>query len=197
MNRRDAIKNTVLVGGTSALGISLLSILQSCQSEPRSSWNPVFLNNDHTKLVSALVDTVLPKTDTPGGLDVKVDLFIDQVLGKIYNEEGQKAMVAQMTAFNEKCKAKFGKAFHEMDASQKQSLLQEEEKNSPKFNSGVWGTAVGKQEPVGFYRSIKSMMLWGYFSSEEIGKNVLNYDPIPGEYLGCVPLSEVGRNYSL
>ncbi len=56
----------------------------------------------------------------------------------------------------------------------------------------------GEQEPVGFYRQLKSMALWGYFSSEEIGMKHLNYDPIPGEYRGCIPLDEVGgKNWSL
>jgi hypothetical protein len=68
---------------------------------------------------------------------------------------------------------------------------------SPKFAPKVWGTGVGPQEPVGFYRDLKSAVLYAYFSSEEIGKNVLSYDPIPGEYRGCMPLSEVGNTWSL
>ncbi len=36
-----------------------------------------------------------------------------------------------------------------------------------------------------------------HYSIKEIGKNVLNYDPIPGEYLGCIPLSDVVTTWSL
>ena len=32
-----------------------------------------------------------------------------------------------------------------------------------------------------------------YFTSEPVGKNVLHYDPIPGQFAGCVPISEVGN----
>lgn len=197
MNRREALKNTAVIGGTTLLTSSMLSLLQSCQEEPRISWEPSFLSTDHAMLVSTLVDTILPTTDTPGGLDVKVDLFIDKVFAHLYDEAGQKAIVADMNQFNLECQSKFGKAFHELDDSQKAEILQEAEDNSPKFNSGVWGTTVGKQEPVGFYRSFKSMAIWGYCTSEEIGRNVLNYDPVPGDYLGCIPFSEVGKVWSL
>ena len=57
---------------------------------------------------------------------------------------------------------------------------------------------MGEQPPVGFYRSLKSMVLWGYLSSEQIGTEVLVYDPVPGEYDGDYPLSETGgRSWSL
>jgi hypothetical protein len=197
MNRREAIKNTALLGGASILTGSLFSILQSCKSEPRLSWKPIFLNADQAQLISALVDTVLPKTATPGGLDMKVDIFMDTVFAKLYNEEGQKALVADMDGFNEKCKSKFGKPFVELDKAQRIEILKAEEANSPKYVGKVWGTAVGEQQPVGFYRSMKSLMLWGYFSSEEIGMKVLNYDPVPGDYLGCIPMKDVGRVWSL
>jgi hypothetical protein len=33
----------------------------------------------------------------------------------------------------------------------------------------------------------------GYFTSEQVGRNVLLYDPVPGRYDGCVPIDQVGR----
>jgi hypothetical protein len=126
-----------------------------------------------------------------------VDLFIDKVVHALYDEESQKAVLAEMDAFNADCKATLGDNFSALSNEEKAQFLREMEKGSAKFNGAVWGTAVGKQEPVGFYRSIKSMMLWGYFTSQEIGKNVLSYDPIPGNYNGCIPLSDIGNTWSL
>ena len=197
MNRRDALKNTALLGGTAALSTSLLGLLQSCQAQPRLDWEPQFLSTDQAQLVSALVDTIIPTTDTPGALDVNVDVFIDLVFHKMYDETGQKQVIAEMEAFDEGCKTKFGKTFADLGAEQKKTILQEAEASSPKSGRGVWGMTVEQTEPVGFYRSLKSLAVWGYCSSEEIGKNVLNYDPIPGPYQGCVPLSDVGKVYSL
>ncbi len=196
MNRREALKRTALLGSSAVVSTSLLTLLQSCQQQPRLGWQPQFLSVNHAQLVSSLVDTILPVTDTPGGLDVKVDMFIDLVFAKTLEEDAQKQKMSEMDQFDETCTARFGKAFHQLDADQKMELLLEQEANSPTFNGGVWGTAVGEQEPVGFYRSFKSLAIWGYCSSEEIGKNVLNYDPIPGPYKGCIPFSEVGTVWS-
>ncbi|MFK7980382.1 MAG: gluconate 2-dehydrogenase subunit 3 family protein, partial [Saprospiraceae bacterium] len=126
----------------------------------------------------------------------KVDMFMDLVFSQLYDEEGQKKIVNDLAVFDEKCQAKFGNRFTELTAPQRKEILQVEEANNAKFNGGVWGTAVGKQIPVGFYRSMKSLALWGYFSSEEIGREVLNYDPVPGDYQGCVPLADIGNQWS-
>jgi hypothetical protein len=44
-----------------------------------------------------------------------------------------------------------------------------------------------------FFHLIKELTLLGYFTAEPVGKNVLHYDPIPGRYQGCIPISEVGN----
>ena len=197
MNRREALKRTAFLGGSVVASSSLLTLLQSCQQQTRLSWQPQFLSVDHAQLVSALVDTILPATDTPGGLDVKVDMFIDLVFAKTMEEDAQSEKKAEMDAFNDACVSRFGQAFYQLESDQKMTVLQDAEAQSPTFNGGVWGTAVGEQAPVGFYRSLKSLAIWGYCSSEEIGTSVLNYDPIPGPYQGCIPLSEVGKVWSL
>lgn len=197
MNRRDALRKSALALGAAAGTPTLLSLLQACAQQDRLTWTPQFFSDDHARFVSAFVDFLLPKTETPGGLDVKADIFMDLMYAKTYDEAGQKNVVAEMEKFNEACKAKYGKVFAEMSAEDKSACFQEQEANSPKFPKTVWGTAVGPQEPVGFYRGLKSMALWAYFSSEEIGKNVLSYDPVPGEFKGCVPLAEVGNIWSL
>ena len=103
----------------------------------------------------------------------------------------------EIAVFNADCKENFGDVFANLNKAKRTEVLTTAEKSSGKFNPGVWGTAIGEQEPIGFYRSMKSMAIWAYFTSEEIGEKVLNYDPIPGDYDGCKPLSEVGNRWSL
>ena len=197
MDRRAALKKTAVVAGSAALVPSLFSLLQSCQQQPRLSWQPIFLSDNQAELISTLVNTLLPRTETPGALDMKVDIFIDVVFAKMFDARAQEAMIAEMDRFDELCMEKFGSKFTQLNTADCEEYLKQKEAESGKFNGKVWGTAVGDQKPVGFYRTIKSLALWGYFSSEEIGKNVLSYDPIPGEYLGCIPLSDVGNTWSL
>jgi len=197
MNRRDALRKSALAFGAAAGVPTLLSLLQSCSKTDRLTWTPTFLNEDQAVFMSSFVEFLLPRTDTPGGLDVKSDIFIDLMYAKTYDEAGQKNVVAEIEKFNADCKSNYGSVFAELSEEDKAACFKAHEASSPKFPKNVWGTAVGPSEPVGFYRGLKSTVLWSYFSSEEIGKNVLSYDPIPGPYQGCVPLSEVGKTWSL
>lgn len=196
MDRRKALKNTGAVAGGVVLFPSLLALFQSCKHESKSNWEPLFLDNDEAVFISFLIHTILPITDTPGGLDVNVDIFMDKVFALSYDEAAQSNIKSGIAAFNDRCIKSHGSVFADLSEEDKSAVLKTEESRGAKYNGGVWGTAVGKQEPISFYRSIKSMAIWAYTSSEEIGKNVLNYDPIPGEYIGCLPLSEVGNKWS-
>lgn len=197
MDRRKALKFTGSMATAAVVGPSLLSLLQSCKNETRIDWTPQFLTLDEATFVSKVVDMILPRTETPGALDVKVDMFIDKVYANLYNEEGQNHVRNEIAKFNADCQTDFGDDFVNLSETDQVKALQKEEETSGQFGSGVWGTTVGNPEPVGFYRSLKSTALWGYFTSEEIGENVLNYDPVPGAYHGCLSLDEVGNKWSL
>jgi len=197
MDRRKALRKTGLLAGGTILMPSLLTLLESCKAETRLDWQPSFLTMDEAKTISALVDMILPRTDTPGALDVKVDMFIDKVYAQSYDENDQENIRTEISVFNAHCTKEYGDVFADLSEADKTSVLKEAEASSGKFSRGVWGMAVGKQEPIGFYRSLKSMAIWAYFTSEEIGEQVLSYDPIPGSYEGCKPVSEVGNRWSL
>ena len=44
-----------------------------------------------------------------------------------------------------------------------------------------------------FFHQMRELTLLGYFTSEQVGKNVLHYDPIPGKFQADIPLAEVGN----
>ncbi|SHI99380.1 gluconate 2-dehydrogenase subunit 3 family protein [Pseudozobellia thermophila] len=197
MDRRKVLKQTGLLAGATVFGPSLFSLLQSCREEPRLDWKPEFFTEEEALTIAALLDAILPRTETPGALDVKADMFIDKVIAHTYDEKEQQGMRDQIAEFNAQCVKKHGSNFSDLGEAEKNEALKTAEANSGKFSRGVWGTAVGEQEPIGFYRAFKSMALWAYTTSEEIGEKVLNYDPIPGGYEPCKPLSEVGNRWSL
>ena len=197
MDRRKVLQQTGLLAGASILMPSVVSLFQSCETVSRSDWKPLFFNVEESQTISALLDMILPRTETLGALDVKADVFIDKVIAATYNEADQKHIRSEIASFNLVCKEKYNGTFIELSKADRIKVLQQVEATSGKFNSGVWGTGVGDQEPIGFYRSMKSMAIWAYFTSEEIGENVLNYDPIPGKYEPCKPLSEIGNRWSL
>jgi hypothetical protein len=40
---------------------------------------------------------------------------------------------------------------------------------------------------------VRSMTIWTWTQTQEIGENFLWYDPVPGVYQGCLPTSEAGN----
>jgi hypothetical protein len=197
MERRKALQRTGLLAGAAVIMPSLLSLFQSCKTESRLDWQPAFLKEEEVKTISALLDMILPRTETPGALDVKADMFIDKVFAETYDITGQKNIRAEIATFNADCKKNFGAIFTDLNEADRTKVLQEAETTSEKFNPGIWGVSLGEQKPIGFYRTMKSMAIWAYFTSEEMGKKVLSYDPIPGNYDPCKPLSGVGNRWSL
>ncbi len=197
MNRRDAIKKSALLAGVALTGPSLLSLLQSCARTDRLRWQPLFLNDDQALFISSFVDTLIPATETPGGLDVKADIFIDLIFAKSYDVEAQQQVRNDLDQFNAESENKYGDVFANLNSEDRKRSLLDHENESGKFRKSVWGTAVGEEEqPPGFYRSLKSLTLWAYFSSEEVGREILVYDPVPGEYRGCIPFSDVGKSWT-
>ena len=199
LNRRDILRRISYLAGGVVVAPSVLGLMHSCTPDNQLDWTPAYFTDEEARFVTSYVDTLLPTTDTPGGLDVGVDRFIDKVMAATTPKGDEPSpMQAGILEFDDNARSQFGKVFWELEQDQRGQLFSEAEK-SPRYQPAVWGTAVGEQPPIGFYRSLKSMALWGYLSSEQVGTEVLNYDPIPGGYDGDIPLSSVegGRAWSL
>ena len=199
MDRRTALRRAGFLAGAALTTPTLVGLLQSCGADTAAGldWTPTFLSGEEARFLSSFLDTLLPRTDTPGALDVGVDRFLDKVYTELYDEKGKAFIQEQFAALNAEAKAAYGDDFADLSNDDRLAFLRQKEADSPTFNPSVWGSVVGKQEPVGFYRQLKSSALWGYVTSEEVGTEVLTYLPVPGPYRGCIPFEEVGRRYSL
>lgn len=187
MERRKAIKNTALFIGATLSSSALSSLMQSCKQQDRLSWTPVFFSEDQALVVSELAETILPKTETPGAKDLNVDIFVDLMCKKYLGPDDQEHVMKGYDHFTGVCDTLHGKSFVDMDSSGRAKVIERMEQDSNRFNPSIWGSPLGKQEPLDFYRRIKQFTLMGYYTSEEIGKNVLKFDPIPGAFQACIP----------
>ena len=52
---------------------------------------------------------------------------------------------------------------------------------------------------LGTLLKLKELTVWAFFNSENIGEEVLAYDPIPGVQIGCISVEEAtgGKKWSL
>lgn len=204
MKRRDALKNLGLSIGYAVAAPSVISLLQSCKTEA-TAWKPVFFSEDEGIVVKNLIDLILPTTaNSPGALDVNIPEFLDLHIYKTYEDknkskykEGLASILKALQVTDEgtgflktgnydALLAKYLKA----DKSQQALYKSHNKKND------------GKNEDAEIFKALdklRSVAVWSYKTSKEIGTNVLAYDPVPGSQKGCITIEEAtgGKAWSL
>ncbi|MBK7869737.1 MAG: gluconate 2-dehydrogenase subunit 3 family protein [Saprospiraceae bacterium] len=198
MTRREVIKQTALLTGYALTSSMIQGILTGCQpTSAAAEWTPEYFTQDQADFVSALADCILPRTSTPGALDVGVPAYIDMMVKNLLEDRERRAFMlglkeTEALAFNE-----FGNSFMTLPRKQQEELL-------IKIESAEILDEIDRRESrpqewsFPFFLRFKQMALAGYFTSQKVGMEVTNYDPIPGAYKGCIPMSEVpkGRIWS-
>lgn len=193
MNRRDYIKNTASVLGLSLVGISMSEIFVSCQTQAKQEWKPVFFTNNQAAVIAEIAETILPKTKTPGAKEMAVPQFIDKMVKETMDAEAKKSLINGLENFEKQVKDKYNKDFVSLNSDQKKTFLEKLDKEKPRSGLTMWGISLEPDAPKpSFFKIIKGLTLFGFYTSEEIGRNVLVYDPVPGQYIACMPLN--GQN---
>lgn len=182
MNRREAIKKTGLALGFAATSPLLMHLLQSCDSKKPLGWKPQFFSEKQALLVAALVDQILPKTDSPGALDVGVDVFVDKMVAEIYSDKEQKQFLAGLEEIEKNSRLKSGEVFTDLDSQAQYDFLYGLESEIPYLSYNT------SPEEKPFFLMLKELALLGYFTSEEIMTKHLDYQPVPGQLVGCEPI---------
>jgi hypothetical protein len=126
--------------------------------------------------VATLADLILPRTDTPGALDVEVPAFIAHMTANWYSA-GEAAELKQgLDAIGARATSRYGRGLAGLAESERTSLLTE--LDGGRAEPGSAEQAFGR---------IKSLTVYGYFTSKRIQAEVLETVMIPGRFVGCVP----------
>jgi gluconate 2-dehydrogenase gamma chain len=177
ITRREALKRAALFLGV-ALSPSIVSGVLHAATTPGAKG--VFLTPLHLDLVTAIAERILPRTDTPGATDVGVPAFVDLMLGKYSTENERQIFTVGLDQVNAASLAAHARPFVNISAEQQDAILMK------------IAVASQKKEKT-FFHQMKELTVVGYFTSETVGRTVLHYDPVPGRFQGCVPISEVGN----
>lgn len=187
MDRRAYIQQTTRFLGYALVSGTVMDLLVSCEQN-NENWEPVFFTKAEANILSAITDTICPKTKTPGANELGVPSFIDLLVNTLLKKEEQVFFKKGIQEIDDDAKKQFKKGFVDCTVQQKESLLIELDKASPKTAMTMWGKPMEENPaPLNFYRKIKSLTLMAYFTSKKIGKEYLAYDPIPGTFKACIP----------
>lgn len=180
MTRRNAIKQAALIMGTAVSASTIAGLMSGCSAFGTPIWKPLFLTEDQGELVATIAELILPATDIPGARDALVHEFIDVMLANYMEEEEQKRFLAGLTQVEVDAQTAYSKNFMACSTEEQTEML-------------TTMASEAASSPQSFFRKIKELTLVGYFTSETVGKNVLNFLPVPGTYEACISIEEVGN----
>ena len=198
MKRRDALKNLGLAAGFAITAPSIFSLLQSCTSAP--TWMPTYFTNEEKEIVVNLVDIILPKTEgTPSATEVNVPQFIDTYITEVLNLEDQESIRVSFTDIITTLKPTVETDIRDITTLQYTALLDTHLLVKGEIDDDRLGHPEALQPTKNeFLNQLKHLTIKAYVTSEEIGENVLMYDPVPTAYY-CGDLQEIsgGKSSSL
>ncbi len=207
MKRRDVIKGLGLTFGYAVAAPSVLGMLESCSGK-ELVWESVFLNDKEKHYTKHLVDIILPVTDTPGGLEVNLPQFIDMMIQDMFKPDEKELFRDGSDIFSQRFQDKFKKEigfsnrdemaqifadYFNLVTEDQSKVLQRQEMRL----SDISESEIDDYKMYYCLIQVRKLSLFGFFTSEKIGKEVLSFDPIPGRYDPCIPVSEVGNAWTI
>lgn len=184
LNRRDAIRGLTLTIGVAATGWA-----GHAAAAQTLTWTPQALTADQARLVDVVAELIIPATDTPGAREAGVPQFIDRALANYCGKAQAERLRGGLARMDADARAAHGAAFVALTPQQQVELLTVYDREA---------SAVRSQTPddAHFFVVLEDLVTVGYFTSEPGATLALRYDPVPGAYDGCVPLSQLGRGWA-
>lgn len=178
MNRRQALKammgalgltSTASVFGASALMGGVLSATR-----------PVLLEQE-LSLLDDIGETIIPHTEeSPGAKSVGIGQFMQAMVSDYYDRDEQQRFLLGLGRFRVLLRERFDRDFAELEWAEREAVL----------------LTLERDPEADYYRMIKQLTVWGYFSSEAGAKQALRYAPIPGRYDGRVKIEPGARAWA-
>ena len=185
MDRRQALRGAAFTFGLVAVG----SLSVRAVAQPVLTWTPTALSQDQARTLEAVAEQIVPATDSPGARGAGVPAFIDRTLKSWSDPVDADRIKAGLTKLDADARAANGAAFAALTGPQQAALL-------ARYDAEA-ATARRQVPPAPhFFASLKELVTIASFTSKPGATIALRYDPVPGDYHGCVPLSQIGRGWA-
>jgi gluconate 2-dehydrogenase gamma chain len=189
MNRRSMLQTVALL-----LGAATVPTLAGCKA---AGDGPGALDEAQLKLLSAIADTIIPKTDTPGAVDTGVPKQISGMLKAWASAETRTKMIGAVAAIG-----KLDKDFAGLDAAKRKALLSKYDADAVKPGP----PPKGKRHPLAMmmgpptmnpdYIQLKGLIINLYYASEEACTKELVYEHNPGKFVASLKVTPETRPFA-
>ncbi len=142
---------------------------------------PVPLRADERATISAIADGLLPRTDTPGALDVGAVGFVEVLVAEWMTEGELVEFRGGLAAIDRHAVATHGRSWPALGADEREREFA--------FLEDTRDPALEERRT---YRRLRGHLLHGYLTSERVRREVLKVNITPGRYRGDVPVAVRG-----
>lgn len=189
MNRRSAIASLLAISAAGALAACGQGDPSSADTQPSTDLSFAsegqFFSASEMAFIAALSQTIIPQTDTAGALEAGVPETLQDMASNYAPDATLAYWRDGVAALNDHFKKAGGRDFADLsDALRKNQL--------GKYDANVFDGTISNQ----FYRDIKATVIQAYYNSEPGATEELAYEPVPGEWIGCVPLSDFPKAWA-
>jgi len=192
MQRREALRLLMAGGVLPALPTDLFAFFQG--AHPASGYTVRTLNPHQNDTVVAMIDQIIPATDTPGAKGARVNEFIDVILTEWAFDDERRNFLAGLAGVDKQSNELFGRNFVDASPAQQYALLSAMDesvaaKRARRRHAGNTVPDEFDQQLKGeFFGVFKDITLHGYYTSEIGFTQELKLEIIPGAHHGCVSL---------
>lgn len=154
-----------------------LGSVPACTSGPLGPFS-----ERENEIVLTIAEHILPRSDTPGARDARVNEFIAVIVGEWYEDDDRTRFLEGLTEVDRQSQSHFGAGFLEAKPAQQEALLRG-------FDAEVAALRKARENTDRvFWARMKGLTLYGYFTSELVRTEVLKSPIIPGRFDGCVAM---------
>lgn len=171
MNRRAALRTLLYIAGGTL-------VLPACFRESGKAsidLTNLSITESDEQLLAELTETLIPATDTPGGKELLLHLFVLKMVDDCHTPEEQEQFTKGLSAFSNWSREELGAEFAVADADRRTALLSKIDENAD-------------EDLKQFFSITKRRAIQGYLNSQYVMTNLVKYELVPGRYNGYAPV---------
>jgi hypothetical protein len=135
--------------------------------------------------LKAICAQVIPKTDTLGAAEVDTHGFIDNQLFHCHSIKQQQTIITLLENIDKESNKLYQANFIDLSSQLQITLLNHLERGDASFENIYRGA----------FKQLKSLICFGYYTSEVGASKELRYLAVPGGYKGSIPYKKTDANW--
>jgi gluconate 2-dehydrogenase gamma chain len=198
MDRRGLIARALMLVGASVTPGTIDAFAAS-----KTRGKKRFLTAPQFALLSAIADTIIPVTDTPGAVAAGVPAKLDGMLTTWASVETRDKIVGALAAIDAAAKTSAAKGFAALASVQRKSILVEYDKAAlkpgpkPKVKLSALQALLGGAPVINpAYLKLKELVITLYYSSEIASTKELIYEHNPGTWVPSLKITPESRPFA-